>query len=397
MPFPPFFLRFKSPNSENADIRSHRQDELAADGVVLERYYAYKFCSPTRSSFLSGRLPIHVNTENNPSSRPGGVDIRMTTISERLAGAGYYCSVAGKWHGGGYLEPQIPVHRGFDSSLVYLNGNEDHYTQYFGILEGIDLFADDVPAFGKNGTYGAFMYAAHHLAAVQTFAAGVPGKQALFLYMPWQNTHSPYEVPPQYLDATVTNTGDKQTMFGMIACLDEAVGNVTAAMKAAGLWKNTLVVFSADNGGEQSGAGNNFPLHGGKYTDFEGGVRVAAFASGGLVAPEARGTRSDQIVHICDMWATFGALAGLEATDTRAARFAGVPVVDSVNVLDALTKLNGTSPRTTVALSADAFILGRFCLPDRVHRPSIPSFSLKADLSIYCLNGMMSRLGAGTS
>ena len=80
-------------------------------------------------------------------------------------------------------------------------------------------------------------------------------------------------------------------------------------------------------------------------TDFEGGVRVAAFASGGLVTTEARGTRSNQIVHICDMWTTFGALAGLGSTDTKAAEFAGVPPPDSLNVFAALTELNGTSPR----------------------------------------------------
>jgi arylsulfatase A-like enzyme len=56
--------------------------------VVLDRFYVYQYCSPTRSSFLSGRLPIHVNTENRPSKEPGGVDIRMTAVSEQLADAG---------------------------------------------------------------------------------------------------------------------------------------------------------------------------------------------------------------------------------------------------------------------------------------------------------------------
>ena len=60
----------------------------------------------------------------------------MTTIGEQLSKAGYFCSVAGKWHGGGYLQSQVPTHRGFDTALTFLNGNEDHYTQYFGILNG---------------------------------------------------------------------------------------------------------------------------------------------------------------------------------------------------------------------------------------------------------------------
>lgn len=55
--------------------------------------------SPTRCSFLSGRLPIHVNTLNRPLSAAGGVDIRMTLISEKLQDMGYFTGVAGKWHG----------------------------------------------------------------------------------------------------------------------------------------------------------------------------------------------------------------------------------------------------------------------------------------------------------
>lgn len=78
------------------------------------------------------------------SFQPGGVDVRMTTIGEQLSMAGYYCSVAGKWHGGGYLQSQVPTHRGFDTALTFLNGNEDHYTQYFGILEGMWLLQSGV-------------------------------------------------------------------------------------------------------------------------------------------------------------------------------------------------------------------------------------------------------------
>jgi hypothetical protein len=99
---------------------------------------------------------------------------------------------------------------------------------------------------------------------------------------------APWQVPEEYCDPAITTTRNKQAMFGMIRFMDEAVGNVTTAMKALGLWNNTLLVFSADNGGEQGSAGNNFPLRGGKYTDFEGGVRVAAFATGGLVRRSAR-------------------------------------------------------------------------------------------------------------
>lgn len=84
------------------------------------------------------------------------------------------------------------------------------------------------------------------------------------MYMPFQNTHSPYEVPDEYLDPKITSAHSKQTMFGMIKFMDQAVLNVTTAMKSLGMWDNTLLVFSADNGGEVTAAGNNYPLRGGE-------------------------------------------------------------------------------------------------------------------------------------
>jgi hypothetical protein len=74
-------------------------DALVRTGVELDRMYTYKFCSPSRSSFLSGRLPVHVNIYNDDPARPGaGVPIGMTMISEKLAAeAGYLAHFIGKW------------------------------------------------------------------------------------------------------------------------------------------------------------------------------------------------------------------------------------------------------------------------------------------------------------
>jgi len=77
----------------NLTLTTPTLNALAGEGIILDRHYTYQFCSPTRSSFLSGRLPLHVNTENNPSSEPGGVDLRMETISERLKAQNYTTAV----------------------------------------------------------------------------------------------------------------------------------------------------------------------------------------------------------------------------------------------------------------------------------------------------------------
>jgi arylsulfatase I/J len=70
----------------------------------------------------------------------------------------------------------------------------------------------------------------------------------------------------------------RQLYHAMVNFADEAVGNVTTALKAKGMWEDTLVVFSADNGGpiyqNGSAGANNYPLKGGKMDNWEGGIRV---------------------------------------------------------------------------------------------------------------------------
>ena len=105
----------------NSEVRSPTIDALARSGVQLLRHYAYKVCCPTRSSFLSGRLPIHVNVDNtNGVATLNGVDLRMKTIAEKLKEGGYATHAAGKWHAGGHLVGQLPLQRGFDSFAGFL-------------------------------------------------------------------------------------------------------------------------------------------------------------------------------------------------------------------------------------------------------------------------------------
>eukprot|EP00041_Stephanoeca_diplocostata_P018134 m.378031 g.378031 ORF g.378031 m.378031 type:complete len:242 (+) comp20928_c0_seq16:447-1172(+) len=99
----------------------------------------------------------------------------------------------------------------------------------------------------------------------------------------------------------------------MLWKVDGYMGAIRSVLEKKQMWERTVVVYTSDNGGTV--AGNNFPLRSEKCTNFEGGIRVAAFVSGGMVPNSLRGTRSGLRVHIADWYPTFCSLAGVSPAD----------------------------------------------------------------------------------
>ena len=96
---------------------------------------------------------------------------------------------------------------------------------------------------------------------------------------------------------------------GMVTALDDAVANVTAALRRTGLYRDSLIVFLSDNGGAERGS--NWPLRGKKNSIYEGGTRTVAFVHGPRwVRPSQRGSVSRGLVHLVDWYPTLLALAG---------------------------------------------------------------------------------------
>eukprot|EP00051_Salpingoeca_urceolata_P005613 m.74920 g.74920 ORF g.74920 m.74920 type:complete len:551 (+) comp14460_c0_seq5:510-2162(+) len=133
-----------------------------------------------------------------------------------------------------------------------------------------------------------------------------------------QNVHNPYDVPPPSLVGNVNETYkaivdyERRIYAGMLTALDIGVGNVTDAFKRAGLWDDTVFVFTTDNGG--IGAGSNYPLRGQKVLNWEGGVKGAAFVRGTdtPVAPVPAGSVNTQLMHTTDWLPTLARLAGVD-------------------------------------------------------------------------------------
>ena len=115
------------------------------------------------------------------------------------------------------------------------------------------------------------------------------------------------------------------------------------------------MVVHADNGGPiyYSGCcgGNNYPLKGGKMSNWEGGIRVNAFVSGGFLPPHVRGTKQTGLMAGWDWFATYAGLARVDPTDHKA-NAAGLPAIDSHDLWPLLIGLTTVSPRTELAIGA---------------------------------------------
>eukprot|EP01060_Flectonema_neradi_P008631 TRINITY_DN16161_c0_g1_i1.p1 TRINITY_DN16161_c0_g1~~TRINITY_DN16161_c0_g1_i1.p1 ORF type:complete len:510 (+),score=108.53 TRINITY_DN16161_c0_g1_i1:36-1532(+) len=329
---------------------------VETEGAIFDRFYTFKFCSPTRSSFLSGRFPIHVNQQNAPGvGKVGGIDLRMKLLPQKMKQAGYTTAIVGKWHCGARSNANLPINRGFDEHLGFLGGGEDHNTQRsYETNNYVDLWNNNGPAYGKNGTYSCFLYGRQAVDIVMKHDVDTP----LFLYLPFHDTHAPYEDRPEYEDPTV-DYEPRKIMQAMLSCVADATMNLTKALKEKEMWNNTLFFWASDNGGPQYWSANNYPFRGGKGTDFEGGVRVAAFATGGMLAPELRGTTIHSPMHLADLHTSVCMMTGQTFAECGD-EVEGLPSTDGFDLRDYFTTKNATRPDGDIVLSSNSYIDGEW-------------------------------------
>lgn len=170
----------------------------------------------------------------------------------------------------------------------------------------------------KNGTYDAYTYRDDLTDILTSHDPDTP----LFLYLPLHNVHGPFQAPEEWINIYASNSTCKlrHVLQAMVSVADNVTGHVVEMLRKKGMWGNTILVVSADNGGAAC-AGSNYPLKGSKGTFFEGGVRVLAFASGGLVPEIMRGQSTDGFIHIADWYPTFCNLANVDPSDSGPGKF----------------------------------------------------------------------------
>jgi arylsulfatase A-like enzyme len=281
------------------EIRTPQIDKLASEGTILDAHYVQPVCSPTRAALMTGRYAIRtgVYTIVRPHAA-WGLPLQERTLANALKEAGYATHVVGKWHLGEFEPAYQPLARGFDHHYGHYFGAIDYYTH---LRDGdLDWYRDGV-RLNEEG------YSTHLLAKEACRIIDEKDKaKPLFLYVPFNGVHSPMQVPESYLEPYGQLQGSRRSLAGMLAAVDEAIGQIVAALEKNNLRQETLIVFSSDNGGPRPG--DNTPWRNYKGTIYEGGVRAAAFANWPGHIPA--GVRNREPMHIIDWYPTLIGQAG---------------------------------------------------------------------------------------
>ena len=300
-------------------------DRLAREGArFTDAYAACAVCSPTRAAVLTGKYPARLLLTDwlpsgrwNPQARlQSGRFIRALpleefTLAEALREAGYRTANIGKWHLGS--EPfSLPQHHGFDVNVAG-NGHGapgNYFFPYDGdwSIPTTDQRATwNVLADGQPGEYLTDRLTDEAVKFIRD-----QRDRPFFLYFPHYGVHTPLQAKPEmiarYEQVPEAERQGKPAYAAMVESVDESVGRVLATLQELGLDKNTVVIFTSDNGGFYN-ATSNAPLRANKGAYYEGGIRVPLIIKwpgvtqpGGVIAEPVTST---------DLYPTCLAAAGL--------------------------------------------------------------------------------------
>jgi len=293
-------------------------DNMAEEGMRFTSFYsASSVCSPSRAALLTGSYPVRVGVPAVllPVS-PTGLDPSEITIAEILKEQGYATACVGKWHLGDH-PTMMPTNQGFDEyfGIPYSNDMWPWRNDYKKERPRTELFSDlplylNSKVIEKNPDQNQITkrYTEY---AVQFIEKNKDNP--FFLYLPHTMPHVPLGVSERFAGKTEYGRyGD------VIEEIDWSVGEILSTLKKNNLDKNTLVIYTSDNGpwlpyGDH--AGKAFPLREGKSTTFEGGMRVPCIMRWPDKIPA--GSVNNAMATTMDFLPTISRLAGSKAPTDR--------------------------------------------------------------------------------
>jgi arylsulfatase A-like enzyme len=277
----------------------------------LQAYANSAVCSATRTALITGRYQyrLPIGLEEPLAGRDVGLPPDHPTLPSLLKKAGYGTTLVGKWHLG--LLPKFgPLQSGYDHFYGFRGGAVDYYTH---ANKKDDLWDDDVQVHQIG--YLTDMLGSRAVDVVNGYAkSGRPFLISLHFNAP----HWPWEAPGDQAESNRLRSasslfdfdgGTQKTYQRMIQEMDLQIGRVLEALNANGMAKNTIVIFTSDNGGERFA--DTWPFTGRKTELLEGGLRIPAIISWPASIPQGRTT--DQVAVTMDWMPTLLAAAGLSS------------------------------------------------------------------------------------
>ena len=260
------------------DIRTPHIDGLARDGVRLTDFYANgSTCTPTRAALMSGRYQQRVGLElpltGTPIDRETGLPATGRSLPQLLKNNGFATALIGKWHLG-WKQEFSPAAHGFDYFFGFKSGGTDYY-QHTNRQGQPDLFEND--SLVEVPGYMTDLITDRSIRFIEQNR-----ERPFFVEVAYNAAHWPYQRPdaPSTAPRLAWNGGilnDPATRADYAAILeraDDGVGRILAALDRLNLSRNTIVIFTNDNGGES--LSRNAPFFHNKATLWEGGIRVPA-------------------------------------------------------------------------------------------------------------------------
>ncbi len=309
-------------------------DRIAAEGMRFTQHYSGStVCAPSRCALMTGLHTGHTAVRDNEGpygAMPlGPSDV---TVAEVLEQAGYSTAVIGKWDMAGPDAEGIPNHHGFDYSFGFLHSSHahNHYPDYLWrngqkvVLEGNrngqgdqyshDLFTEEALEYiERERDRPFFLYLAYTLPHAELTVPEDSQNSYLGKF-----PEKPFEQKQQWSPG-VYNTQEtpKAAFAGMISRLDRDVGRLLAKLEGLGLDRDTLVIFTSDNGPHREGGADPYffngsgPLRGIKRDLYEGGIRIPLIARWpGRIEAD---TTSNHVSAFWDILPTCAELAGTDA------------------------------------------------------------------------------------
>ena len=296
----------------NTELKTPNIDQLAAEGIILDRFYsASAVCSPTRASLITGRNPLRIEI---PTANSGHIKEEEITIAEILKEHGYATGHFGKWHLGTLTKETLDANRGGkkENDIHFSIPSQHGYDEFFCSEAKVPTYDpmliptsfeegeskksgwNSIEPDEKSESYGTAYWIGSEKSdttnlkgddsriimdrVIPFIEKSVVNKKPFFTTVWIHTPHLPLVADPAHREQYSKMDLQKQNYYGAITAMDEQMGRLWAKLGELNIQKETIIMFCSDNGPENKTPGSTGPFRGRKRSLYEGGLRVPAFA-----------------------------------------------------------------------------------------------------------------------